>query len=292
MTAIYRDYDQATLDAQYFLRGRVANVQDFFERWARASAETRGRLDCKLDLAYGPSAAETLDIFLTNTGGGPAPVHVFIHGGYWQAMDKSDHSFIAEGFVPHGAIVVVVNYGLAPAVGMDEIVRQMRAALAWIWRNAASFGGDPARITVSGHSAGGHLAAMAASTDWPGFAGDLPADLVKGAVMIAGLYDLEPIRLSYLNKVLNLTAAEVRRHSPLNLDIAGRPKLVLCVGADETDEFHRQQQVYAAALIQKGLAPRIVAAQAMHHFQVLEALAIPGTFLHAAGLALLGLKAV
>lgn len=286
MTAIYRDYDQAALDGQYFLRGRVADVQTYFERWARTSAETRGRFPCRLDIAYGPSPAETLDIFLP-AASGPAPVHVFLHGGYWQALDKSDHSFVADGFVPQGAVVVVVNYALAPTVGIDEIVRQIRAALAWVWRNAADFGGDPGRIAVSGHSAGGHLAAMAACTDWPAFAAGLPADLVKGAVMIAGLYDLEPIRLCYLNKVLGLTAAEVRRNSPLNLDIAGRPRLVLCVGADETDEFHRQQQVYAAALIQKGFAPQIAAAPGMHHFQVVEALARPGTFLHQASLALL-----
>jgi len=291
MTAIYRDYDQAALDGQYFLRGLISDVQVYFDRWARTSAEARARLPCRLDIPYGPGAAEKLDVFLPPEGHAPAPVHVFLHGGYWQALDKSDQSFLAEGFVPRGAAMVVVNYTLAPAAGMDEIVRQVRSALAWVWRNAASFGGDPSRIVVSGHSAGGHLAAMMASTDWPAFAADLPAGLLKGAVMIAGLYDLEPIRLCYLNKVLGLTAAEVRRNSPLNLEIAGRPSLVLCVGAHETDEFHRQQQVYAAALIQKGLAPRIAAAPGMHHFQVLEALSRPGTFLHRESLALLGLTA-
>lgn len=286
MTAIYRDYDQAALDAQYFLRGRVADVQRYFERWARNSAASRERFSCRLDVAYGPSAAETLDLFLPEKST-PAPILVFLHGGYWQSLDKADHSFVADGFVPHGAVVVVVNYVLAPHAGMDEIVRQIRAALAWTWRHAAEFGGDPARIVVSGHSAGGHLTAMAACTDWPAFGEGLPVDLAKGAVMIAGLYDLEPVRLCYLNKVLNLTPAEVRRNSPLNIDVAGRPELVLCVGADETDEFHRQQQVYAAALLQKGYVPRIVAAPGMHHFQVVEALAVDGTSLHQASLALL-----
>ena len=277
---IYRGYDQAGLDAQYFLRGRVTDFQSYFDDYAARSAKIRQSLPCRLDVSYGTAPGERLDIFPAAQPG--APVHCFIHGGYWQAMDKSDFDFVAEGLVPFGAAVAVINYALAPSVGMDEIVRQNRAALAWVWRHAASFGGDPARIYVSGHSAGGHLTAMMLSTDWPKVAADLPADLVKGGCAISGLYDLEPIRLCYLNEKLQMDAAVAARNSPI-LHVPSRAgSLMLCVGGAETDEFLRQQAAYAEAWRARRLPLEIVAAPGLHHFSVVDELARPAGALNQA----------
>ena len=167
--------------------------QDFFKKWTAWSEELRARRPCRLNVPVGEGPDEVIDIFPAVELG--APVHVFIHGGYWQAMSKDEFSYVADGVVDQSAAVVVVNYALAPAVDIDEIVRQCRAALAWVWRHAKEFAATPERIYVSGHSSGGHLTAMLLSTDWPAFAANLPSDLVKGGCAISGLYDLEAMRL-------------------------------------------------------------------------------------------------
>ncbi len=268
-----RRHRRAELDAQYNLRAAVPEHGDYFDRWARRSAAARERLPCRLDVAYGDTPAETLDIFTTSRPG--APVHLFIHGGYWQAMDKSDFSFVAEGLAPAGCVVAVLNYALAPRVGMDEIVRQSRAAVAWLWRNVGRHGGDPARIHVSGHSAGGHLAAMAMITDWPGFAADLPPDPIKGGCAISGLFDLEPIRRCYLNEVLGMDAATAARNSPIRHVPASAPPLILALGEAETDEYHRQQADFAEVWRAAGHSLRLVLAPGLNHFAVVEELADP-----------------
>src|SRR6185295_14458485 len=229
-TPVFREYDQQALDAEYNNREKVKDSADWLSRYAIASAETRAALECRLDLVYGPHPGERLDVFPAR--GPSAPVHVFVHGGYWQRLDKSDSSFVARGLQPSGMAVVVINYALIPTVDMDELVRQCRASIVWVHRHAASFGGDPNRIFVSGHSAGGHLAAMLMSTDWSAFAG-LPADVVKAGCGISGLYDLEPIRLSYLNETLGLTMETARRNSPVHLVPASAGPLLLPVGALE-----------------------------------------------------------
>jgi arylformamidase len=276
----YGGYDRAGLDAQYNLRARHADAQVYIDRYTARSAETRTHLKCRLDVAYGPSEPERLDIFPAARAN--AAVQVFIHGGYWQALDCRDFDFIAEGFVPQGAATVVVNYALAPNAGMDEIVRQNRAALAWVWRNARSFGGDPARIFVSGHSAGGHMTAMMATTDWRAFDPALPRDLVKGGCAISGIYELEPIRLCYLNDKLQMNAAVAAHNSPIRHLPAVAPPLILCVGAEETAEFLRQQQAFAAAWTASGHALEIVSAPGLQHFSVVEELARPGSPLNRA----------
>ena len=160
----------------------------------RARTRPAARLDCRLGVRYGPTREEHLDIFPAGDG---APVHIFIHGGYWRRFNARDHDFLAPAFVEAGITFVSVNYALCPKVTMDEIVREVRAAVAWTHAHARGFGGDPARLTVSGHSAGGHLCAMALSTDWEG-AYDLPADTLKGGVAVSGLFDLAPFPYTYL----------------------------------------------------------------------------------------------
>jgi arylformamidase len=277
---LYGGYDRAGLDAQYNLRARHTDAQSYIDGYAARSATARTKLACRLDVAYGPTEPERLDIFPAAQV--QAPVQVFIHGGYWQALDCRDFAFIAEGFVPQGAATVVVNYALAPNAGMDEIVRQNRAALAWVWRNAPSFGGDPARIFVSGHSAGGHLTAAMAITDWPAVDAALPRDLVKGGCAISGIYELEPIRLCYLNDKLQMDAAVAAHNSPIRHLPAAAPPVILCVGSEETAEFLRQQQEFAAAWVAQGHALDIVPAPGLQHFSVVEELARPGSPLNRA----------
>jgi len=273
MTKIYRDYDQQGLDAQYNNRARFPNYVEHFTAWQDWSRATRAAIPAALDLAFGAAPEERLDLFPAEAPG--APLYLFIHGGYWYSLDKSDYSYVAEGMRPQGIATAVSNFGLAPAHDMDEIVRQNRAALVWLWRNAAALGYDRSRIYVAGHSAGGHLAALLMSTDWPRLAPDLPADLVKGACAIGGIFDLEPIRLSFLNEKLHLTPEQVERHSPLQRRYAVPRPLLLIVAADESDEFHRQSRDMAEFWKGIGAPAELVVPPGLDHFDVVNQLRDP-----------------
>jgi arylformamidase len=268
---VFRDYDQAALDGVLNLRGRWPEHARFFQRWADDSAAVRERLPCRLDLPYGPTPAETLDFFPA-AGGAAAPLLVFIHGGYWQGLDKGDFSYLAPAFVEAGIAFASVNYVLSPAGTVGTMIDQVRRALAWLHRHAGAQGIDPGRIVVAGHSAGGHLAAMALSTDWPAFAPELPADLLAGGCAISGVYDLEPIRLSYHNKVLNIAPGQAQPWSPLHCLPRRAPPMLLAVGSEETAEFLRQQAEYAAALQARGVPCREVPMAGLHHFNAVDAL--------------------
>jgi len=287
---VFRDYDQAGLDRQLNLRARWPEHPQYFQRWAEDSAAVRASLGGRLDLAYGTAPMETLDLFPVE-GATAAPLLAFIHGGYWQALDKGDYSYMAPAFVERGVAFASLNYGLAPATKIGTMIGQVRSALAWLHRHAGALGVDTARIVVAGHSAGGHLAAMAASTDWTAVAPDLPVGLLAGAVAISGVYDLEPIRLSYHNKVLGIAAGEAAPWSPLHSlppgPSEGTPPLVLAVGSEETDEFLRQQAEYASAWQGRGLAVREVDMTGLNHFSAVDALADPDHALHTAAQQLL-----
>jgi arylformamidase len=287
---VFRHYDQAALDAEYNNRRKVADAPDWLQRYPRESERTRRELPCRLDLPYGPSPAETLDVFLPadTAAASRAPVQVFLHGGYWHLLDKADFSFVARAFAPAGAVTVVINYALVPTVDMDELVRQCRAAVAWVYRNAAAFGGDPDRVFVSGHSAGGHLTAMLLATDWPAFGG-LPPGIVKGGAGISGLYDLEPIRLSYLNHVLGLTPDQARRHSPVHLTPPSRAPLLLPVGVLEGPEYLRQTRDLAAAWRPHGIPCETMEMPGIHHFSIVSQLEDPASDLARAILRQMGL---
>lgn len=280
-------FDPAWLDAQYNNRERVPQHAQILARWAEASALTRAQADCRLDLRYGDGPFESLDLFPTAQS--KAPVLVFIHGGYWRSLDKSDFSFVAPAFAAAGALVAVPNYALCPAVSIEQISWQLAHALQWLWRHAADHGGDPRRIAVVGHSAGGHLAAMLLSCRWKQVADDLPAQLVGGAMSISGLFDLEPLRHTpFLQGDLQLSAQSVARLSPAFFP---RPKgrLYATVGAAESDEFLRQNQ-----LIRDVWGPTAVpvceTVPGRNHFDVLESLVDSGGRLHDLTLRLLGLR--
>lgn len=291
MNSIASDWNPQWLDSMYNNRLLVPGYAAHFARWAKESESARQQLPCQLDLAYGDQAGESLDIFPAS-GTSPvqgAPVLVFIHGGYWRSLDKADHSFIAPAFTRAGACVVVLNYALCPAVTIPEIVLQMVKALAWTWRHIAAHGGDPARITMAGHSAGGHLAVMLLACDWPAHAPDLPQALVKNALSISGLYDLEPIRQTPFLQDLKLTPEQVRQASPVLLPRPTQGTLYSVAGGDESEEFLRQnrliQQAWGAETV-----PVCESLPGLNHFSVLEALIAPGHRLHQLALELLGLE--
>lgn len=284
--------DPAYLDAQYNNRLRVPWFMTHFKRWQTDSAQVRASQTCVLDLPYGAGGqAETLDIFpaapsARQRAQESAPVLVFIHGGYWRSLDKSDHSFIAPSLTQAGACVVVPNYALCPTASMEQIVLQQVQALVWVYRNIAQHGADPRRITVIGHSAGGHLAAMLLACDWKAVATDLPRRLVRNALSLSGLYDLAPIMASpFLQNDVRLTAAQVQRCSPAHFPAPPGEFVALC-GADESDEFLRHN-----ALIEHVWGSRCVrvreALLGLNHFSVLEALCKPGHRAHALALELL-----
>ncbi len=214
------------------------------------SQETRATLPCTLDIPYGPTARQLLDVFPAEHPG--APVMVFIHGGYWKSRTstKDTHSWVAMGCRPRGFTTVVVEYDLCPDVSIGTIVAQVRAALVWVHRNIAGHGGDPSRVHVAGSSAGGHLTAMVAVTNWSDYG--LPRDVVSGATGISGLYDLGPFEFSFLQPVLFLDSERIMRNSPLFHARADLCPLLVLWGGDETPEFARQADAMHAAWTDAG----------------------------------------
>lgn len=261
--------DRAELDAGYNLRAAVPEHPVWFERYAATSRAFRERWPGRLDLPYGDSPRQAIDLFLPEAS--QPPLLAFIHGGYWQAFDRKDFSFVAERLVEAGAAVALIGYDLAPAVDMDAIVGQVRRAIAWLYRNAGAQGFDAGRICLAGHSAGGHLTAMALATDWAGAFG-LPADLIKGVCPISGVFDLEPIRLCYLNRVLQLDDGQVRRNSPVLLAPQTRCPVLVTLGERETEALHRQSHVYAEMLRRADLACELVVQPDLDHFGIVMAM--------------------
>ena len=284
---LYQGYDQQGLDAQYNNRARVPEHVELHSRWEAEGEAVLAEFDTRLDVAYGPGPEETLDVYLPKNAEG-APIHIFIHGGYWFSRHKDDFRFLARGLVPAGAVLVIVNYALVPRVNLDELVRQCRAAVAWTHGNAATFGGDGERIFVSGHSAGGHLTAMMMATDWPAFGAGLPPDLVKGGCAISGIYDLEPIRLTFMQETLGFTPEQVARNSPLSLSPATEAPLIITVGGDESEEFLRQSEELNAAWGGRARCDLMVLS-GLNHFTILAAFADPENALTRAALKQMGL---
>lgn len=286
---IFRRFDKKALDAEYDNRAKTPDVDVWKKAQADGSDEARRRFDCRLDVPYGPSPAERLDLYLPK-GKGPHPIHIFFHGGYWRSNHKEEFGFVALPFVPYGAVVAVIEYALVPTVTLAELVRQCRAAVAWVWRNAASFDGDPERITASGHSAGGHLTATMMATDWPAFAPGMPAEPIKAGCGISGIYDLEPVRLCSQNDLLGYGRAEVEQLSPVTMKPTCRGPLLLPVGGTEGPEFIRQAEDMAASRRAAGAGGQSWVMPGHHHFSTINEYLKPESELSRAARAQLGLR--
>lgn len=266
---VFRDFDQVTLDREYDTRGQVPSVGQYRARWENESAAVRNRPGSIVDAAYGASPMERLDIFPPARRA--APVQIFFHGGYWCRSDKLYYSFVANGFAD--ALTVSVNYALCPSVDMDQLLEQCRNAVAWVFRNAADFGGDPCRLFVSGHSAGAHIGAMLAATDWD--ARGLPADIIKGVTAMSGLFELEPVRLSFMNSEIRLTPDLASRNSPIRLPLPARLPMLIAVGSLESGEFRRQSADYASRADAATADPRFLEARGHHHYSILDCFCDP-----------------
>ncbi|WP_108658376.1 alpha/beta hydrolase [Acuticoccus kandeliae] len=278
---LYRGMDRAELDRQYTARATVPNVDLYIDAYKERTDEAKALTSPILDVAFGTSADETCDIYpvddITD-----APVFVFIHGGYWRALSKDHGGFMAPALAAAGIATVSVNYGLAPAVNLEEIVAQCRRCLAFLHREGARYGLDPSRIVVGGSSAGGHLAGMMVTGRWHGLYG-VPVDIVKAAMPISGLMDVEPMRLCHVNDWLSLDAARAAALSPQHL-IEGSPSqapVVAAVGGLETSEFRRQTHDFASAWAASGRRAHSMEVPVRNHFDVIFDLADPDTSLYA-----------
>ena len=266
---LYRDFtDQAALDEAYDPSRTAVDAVGRMAAWQARSARAAERLEARLGIRYGPTLAEHLDIY---PAGANAPIHLFVHGGYWRRFSARDFAWIAEPLVARGVTAVIVNYELCPTVSLTEIVRQTRAAIAWCHLHAGDLAADPARLTLSGHSAGGHLVAMALATDWSGAFG-LSADLVSGSLVLSGLFDLRPFPYTYLQPALQLTTAEVLALSPIDCVPRCKAPLTVAVGAQESSEFRRQSLEFARGWQDRGLDCTHTEIAGTDHFTALDQL--------------------
>jgi arylformamidase len=261
---LYRGMDRAALDAAYNNTAAVGQAKrdEYVAGWTQRSDAVRKMPGARLDLRYADGPRHRLDVFPCGTPG--APTLAYIHGGYWQMNDKEPYAFLGEGLLAAGFNLALIEYTLAPAARMDQIVAEVRRAMAWLIDHAKEVGGDPARIYVSGHSAGGHLTAMA-----------MTEGRLAGGIAISGIYDLEPIRLNYLNEKLGLDPAETERNSPMRHLPATAVPLVVTVGLGELPELVRQSEEYAAAWQKRGLRGKYLPVPRHDHFSILEELAQP-----------------
>ena len=285
---IWHGYDQAALDVQYNSRDTVADFASYLQRYAELTRAAKGFLPCIQNLAYGNQDLEQLDIYPAAQAA-DAPVMVFLHGGDWRSLAKEDSGFAAPAFVAAGATFVVPDFTLVPDTRIEAMGEQLGRMLAWVWRNIATYGGDPSRIFIAGHSSGANLVGQLLTTDWGDFA-DVPADIVKGAVVISGLGDLEPVRLSFRNEHLALDRAAVIAASLLHRKPTVCCPLLLAVGAGETDDYKRQSREVVAYWQAHGNRAEFFEMAGRHHFDSVLEWADPESALFNATLAMMNRK--
>ena len=264
---VYRGFTQFELDEQYDARGAASDGQRFRDFIKKESDRAVRELNCQLDVSYGPSEDEVVDIFPADRS--DSPIVLFIHGGYWRSSSQREVDLFALTFVPAGCTYISVNYSLAPSASIDEIVRQCRAAVCWTYKNAENFNGDPNKIYINGRSAGAHLAGMMLATEWERLCG-CPNDIIKGATLVSGLFDLEPVRLSNVNDWARLSKESAYRNSPAHHLPSVACPLIVAWGGDETREFKRQSDIIALQWQARGWPCEKIELKNKHHFASME----------------------
>ena len=271
---VYLDYDQAELDAAYNQRTYAPHSDHVRHRMSVNSDGVRARIGAPKRVAYGPTEIEKLDIYPTSQPN--APVNIYIHGGAWRQGLAKGCGFAAELFVNAGAHFVVPDFVFVQDApdSLRTMADQVRRAIAWVYNNAASFGGDPERLYLSGHSSGGHLAAVALTTDWKRDFG-LPPDLLKGGLCCSGMYDLHPVRLSARSSYVKFDDAMVESLSPIrHIDAINAP-LVVAYGTLETPEFQRHAKTFAEAVKNAGKPIELLVGEGYNHYEIRETLGNP-----------------
>jgi arylformamidase len=287
---VFLDYDQAALDAAYDQAAYAPNRQQLIKRRISDSQLARRLIGEPERVAYGPTATERLDIYLTRRFA--APVFIFIHGGAWRSGRSKEFVVPAEMFLAAGAHYIVPDFAWVQDVdgSLMVLADQVRRAIAWVYENVAHFGGNPSQLYIGGHSSGGHLAAVALTTDWLNDFG-LPADIIKGGMCISGIYDLTPVRLSARNTYVKFDDETVAALSPIRHLDRLRAPLIVAYGTCESPEFQRQNREFAAAVESAGKKVRPLVGENYNHFELPETLGNPYGLLGRAALELMGLKA-
>jgi len=278
---VYADIDAATLNFEYSARAQTPEHMDHMTAWRRDGAAFRAARK-PVVLTHGEGPGGEIDLFLPaepQPDSGGAPIHLFVHGGYWQALDKSDQGHLFEAMLQAGLAVALPNYDLLPKddLTLADLSEQTRRAVEAVWTAAPRYGVDRDRLTVSGHSAGGHLGAVLAATDWSARAAGLPADAVKGAVLISGLYDLAPLVATGINHAVGLDEDLAVRESPLHMRPVHALPVIVAVGGLESEEFQRQSRDLAEVWAQRGAASELLILDGLNHFTALEALGDPAS---------------
>jgi arylformamidase len=263
---IWDGLSAADHEHQYNPQNSVPDFKLFQARREGPNAAARASLHCVADQGYGPHRLHKVDVYRAPQD--RAPVHVFFHGGYWRAQDKQNFAFVAAPLVARGVCAVIANYALCPEVTLDGVVDSAIGALDWTARNIAGLGGDPGRITVSGHSAGAHLGAALLATDWT--ARGLPADLVKGAVLISGIYDPAPAARTSVDAEIRLTPELIARHDYERVPPRTRCPTWIVAGGREPWHWIDQSFRYAHHLRRHGGDPGVVVSPGFHHFDIMD----------------------
>jgi arylformamidase len=277
---LYKNYDQEALDRQYNLRLHTPDFADYFERWDLLSRQTEKKYPVDKDISYSTLPLEQSDIYPSSQA--HSKTLVFIHGGYWHLLDKTAFHFIADVFHADNITTVLLNYPLAPACSMDQIVLSCRKSVAWLYENIIKYNGDPNHIYIAGHSAGGHLAAMLMATDWPRFNPFVPGNIIKGVCALSGLFNLTPVRLCYINQIVGMNDETAARNSPVNLHPMNTCPLILAVGAAETTEFIEQSTELAICWEQKNCNAQLMQIPGKNHYSILDTIIDKEAELHLA----------